>query len=267
MKRFFLLLSVVLLPVLALAQEWKTVNDEGTALGARVSLGVDKKLAKGLHLSVAGELRTQDNFAGIGRWQADVGISYKIGPYVKVGAGYMFIDKLNASSEWIPRHRFYGDVTGALRLGDWRLSLKERLQLTHRNAEGLNVYQTNPNSLALKSRLKAEYRGFSAVSPYVSVEARTVFNDPACTANWNPTTQSFSDYVFTGYTDTYFNRFRGMVGMEWKLSRQHAVDFGVLGDYYYDKEVDTNGAGTKLKSITYDRGIRLHASLGYTFSF
>ena len=262
-----MLCLLALLPAVASGQTSYSIPVGGlsTDFGARLSAGVDKKLAKGLHLGVDGEVRFADNFSSLGRWQAGVGLTYKVNPYLKVGGGYIFIDKLNSSGEWTPRHRAYLDVRGSLRSGDWRFSLKERLQLTCRNADGMNVYQSNPNALALKSRLKAEYKGFGSVSPYAYAEARIALNDPACSAVWNGT--SFSDYSFNGYTDTYLNRIRGAVGLSWKLSKQHALDFSVLGDYCYDKEVDTNASGTKLKSISYERAFNTHICVGYTFSF
>lgn len=263
MKRILTLLLLAASFIPARAQIG--INDLETYLGGRFSVTVDKKMAKGLHLSLDGEIRMFDNFSSLGRWQADLGLSYKVNPYLKLGGGYMFIDKLNSSGEWSPRHRFYFDVTGGIRTGDWRFSLKERLQLTHRYAASMNVYQNTPNALSLKSRLKAEYKGFQSVSPYAFIEARLALNDPACSVKWDGT--SFSDYSFTGYTDTYWNRVRGALGLEWKLSRQHALDFSVFCDYCYDKNIDTNAEGTKLKSLSYDRTFNTNFCIGYKFSF
>ncbi|MBQ3743439.1 MAG: DUF2490 domain-containing protein [Bacteroidales bacterium] len=267
MKKIWIVCLSAVLPLLAWGQESYTipVNELTTDLGGRFSVTADKKLAKGLHLSVDGEVRLSDNFTSVGRWQAGASLTYKVNPYLKLGGGYLFIDKLKSSGTWSPRHRFYFDARVGLRAGDWNFSLKERLQLTHRNADDLNTFQTNPNALALKSRIKAEYKGFRSVSPYAYVEARTVLNDPACTAKWNGT--AFSDYSFIGYTDAYFNRLRTALGLEWKLSKQHALDFSLLGDYCYDKNIDTNAEGTKLKSLSYDRAFNTSICIGYKFSF
>lgn len=263
MKRilFIVLFFAAALPVRAQI----TVDELETDLGGRFSATVDKKLAKGLHLSVDGELRLDDRFTAVDRWQAGIGLTYKVNPYLKLGAGYLFIDKLKSSGEWSPRHRGYLDVTGGLHPGNWHITLKERLQLTHRNPESMNVYQNTPNALALKSRLKAEYKGFRAVSPYAFVEARIALNDPACSVKWNGT--EFSDYSFTGYTDTYFNRLRTALGLEWKLNKHHALDFALFGDYCYDKVIDTNSAGTKLKSLSYSQAFNTNICVGYKFSF
>lgn len=256
-------LVMLLLPALAFAQG--TVNELEKDFGARVGVSVDKKIVKGLHVAADGEFRLSDKFSNLGRYQFGLGISYKISPVFKVGAGYQFIQKKNSSAEWKSRHRVYADASATLRAGYWRFSLKERLQLTHRSVN--NVYQSNPNSLALKSRIKVSYKGFPSVTPYGYVEMRNVFNDPSCSATWSTTSQAYTNYTFKGYTDAYVNRVRGSLGAEWKLSKHHALDFYLLADYCYDKNVDTNSGGTKLKSLTYDQSFNMALCIGYQFSF
>ena len=119
----------------------------------------------------------------------------------------------------------------------------------------------------LKSRFKVSYKGFASVTPYGYVEVRNVFNDPRCSATWSTASQAYTDYSFKGYSDAYVNRIRGSLGLEWKLSKQHALDFYVLGDYCYDKNIDTNSSGTKLKSLTYDQAFNMALCIGYQFSF
>ena len=251
----------VLAPALASAQG--TVVDEGTETGGRVSVELDKKLAKGLHLTLDAEARMYDNFTDFGRYQAGLGMTYKINQWLKVGGGYTFIQDKNSSDEWNPRHRLYGDVTFRLKTGYWTFSLKERLQYTRR--DGVNVYQNNPNALALKNRLKAQYNGYGDFVPYAYAELRLALNDPTCVATWNGS--SYSDYVFGGYNDIYLNRVRGALGAEYKLNTHHAIDLYLLGDYTYDKEIDTNKEGTKLKSLTYEKGFKVNLGFGYKFSF
>lgn len=77
------------------------------------------------------ELRTKDSFNEIWRYQATIGGDYKINSFLKAGLGYVYIDVKNSSDQWNPRHRLYLDLTGTLKSGDWRFSLKEKLQLTH----------------------------------------------------------------------------------------------------------------------------------------
>ena len=241
-----------------------TDNDLENDLGARFSVSADKKIVKGFHWTVEGEARQDDNLGNFGRWQAGTGLTYKISPWLKLGAGYIFIQKKNSESVWNPRHRVYGDAMFTLRSGAWRFSLKERLQLTHRDVN--NPYQDNPNLLGLKSRFKIAYKG-PVLTPYGYVELRNVFNDPACAAVWSTASQTYSDYSFIGYKDAYFNRVRGSLGLEWNLGDRSALDFFLLADYCRDKDIDTNAKGTKLKSLTYDRKLNCGIGIGYTFSF
>ena len=261
-KILILGIALALSPLAALAQG--TVSDLERDIGARISIEVDKKISKGFHAGIEAEARISDNFGNFGRYQAGAGLTYKVNPWLKVGGGYLFIEKRNTSYEWKQRHRIYGDVMGTVRSGDWQFSLKERLQLTHREVG--NEFQNNPNSLTLKSRLKVSYKGISkALTPYIYAEARNVFNDPACKATWSGS--EYSDYEFLGYSDAYFNRARGCIGLEWKMDKHNSLDFFLLGDYCYDKEIDTNAEGTKLKSLTYDQALNFNLGIGYKFSF
>ena len=263
MRRALLIAAILLLPLMAKAQG--TVNDLETDFGARFSASVDKKLMKGLHLVADTELRFVDNFSSLGRWEAGLGVSYKFNKYFKVGGGYTFIEKQNSAGEWKDRHRFYVDGTATLRAGDWRFSLKEKLQLTHR--EYNNTYEHNPYLLALKSRVKVSYKGFGEWTPYGAVELRNVFNDPTCSATYNTATGKYSNYKFTGYNDAYFNRVRGTLGAEWELSKQHALDLFLLGEYCYDKNLDVEKDGPTLRSLTYDQNFNAAICIGYVFSF
>ena len=240
-----------------------TDNDMETDAGGRLSVELDRKIKKGVHVMADAQLRMSDKFNKLGRYQAGLGMSYKINDWLKAQAGYVLIEVMNSSGEWNPRHRVYLDLTGTLKSGQWRFSLKEKLQLTHRS--GVNAYQTTPNALSLKSRIKAEYSGSGSVSPYVYAEFRTALNDPSCSANWNGT--SYSDYSFTGYNDIYLNRVRGALGLEWKLDKKNSLDFVAMLDYCHDKNIDTNSKGTKLKSLTYDRTIMPQVGVSYKFSF
>lgn len=265
MKKRMTLACILLAAIPALANAQGTANDMETDFGSRFSATLDKKISKGFHWFAEGEIRTSDNFTDLGRYQAGTGLTYKISPNFKIGAGYLFINKKNSSDIWKPRHRFYGDASVGFNSGNWRFSVKERLQYTHREVG--NPYQSNPNSLTLKSRLKVSYKASSALTPYGYIEFRNVLNDPACSATWNTANQSYSDYSFEGYNDAYLNRVRGSLGVDWKLDKRNSIDFYLLGDYCYDKNIDTNAEGTKLKSLTYDRTFKGWLGIGYKFSF
>ena len=87
--------------------------------------------------------------------------------------------------------------------------------------------------------------GFRNVTPYAFAELRINLNDPACKAQWNGT--EYTSYEFGGYSDVNLTRIRGALGAEWKLTRQHSLDFTLMLDYIRSKEIDTNKSGTKIQ--------------------
>lgn len=267
MKRLISLVSCLLTAMLPLSVSAQiTTNSLKTELGTRLELTLDKHLAGGLHLELEGEARTAGNFTDVGRYNAKLGLSYSLNQNFKFGLGYIMIEKKNSLGEWDMRHRLYADAEGVLYAGDWGFSLRERLQLTHRDVNVIKKQDT-PNSLTLKSRLKAAYKGFSQWEPYAYAEFRHVFNDPACSATWNSVSQSFEDYVFLGYSHTYLNRIRGCVGAEWALDSHNSLDFYLLTDYRKEKETDTTDNGTRLKALYWDQILYGAICVGYKFSF
>ena len=264
MKRLVLLAAFAALSLLPAAAQG-TLSDLDTDFRTRTSVGLDWKLAKGLHLEADYELRSENLLSRVDRHQAGIGLSYKLTPWLKAGVSYNFIYH-HKSSSWTPRHRLNADLTFSFKSGDWRFSLKEQLRLTHKT-ESLNYCQEVRNPLMLKSRAKVQYKGFRSIEPYLFLEARNIFNDPSFSATWSTTSKAYANYQFTGYNSVYFNRFRGAIGMEWKLSKNHAIDFCAMADYCYDKNLDVDKTYTYLKSYTWDQTLNGILSIGYKFSF
>ncbi len=264
MKKTVLTLAVLAISALASAQG--TVNDMEYDFQTRTSIGLDWKIVKGLHIEGEYELRTKDNLSAIGRHIGRIGVTYKFLPGLKAGLSYSYIYNYRSSKGWNPRHRISAQLGYTYKAGDWNISLRETFRWTHKT-ESINTYQENADPLTLKSRLKVEYKGWKPVSPYAFVEVRNVFNDPNVNATWSTTSNAYGDYSFGGYGDTYFNRVRGGLGVEWKLSKRHALDLYSMVDYCYDKNVDVTKDGTTLKSLTWDQKLNTIVGVGYVYSF
>ncbi|MBR5082957.1 MAG: DUF2490 domain-containing protein [Bacteroidales bacterium] len=266
--------AALLLPMALKAQTDVALDPE---LGGRVSLSVDKKITKGLHITLEEEVRFDNNFGSFDRLQTTLALNYKVHPNIKLGLGYALINGYGTKSESFknPRHRFLADATGTLHLGNWNLSLKERFQVTRRTGD-FNVYQNPQNALTLKSRLKAQYKGFGKVQPYTYFEVRNYLNAPVIEAAYDGSVyvslDDFSEegeagWFLTGFNGGYVNRLRGALGAEVKLDKRNTLDFYLLGNYVMDKEVDANAEGTKLKSYTKETGFRGWIGAGYEFAF
>ena len=265
MKRFLLPLLALLLPLGAAAQV--TTEDLSTDFRGRLSLGVDKKIVKGLHAEAEFESRFKDNFSRPSRLSGTLGLTYKVNPYLKLGLSYTFMESYkNKQEAWFPRHRLTLDVTGGYRAGAWRFSLRERLQVTHLT-EPHNLYQEPTNPLYLKSRLKVSYKGFRRVEPYAYLDARLLLNAASVSATWSQSTQAFFYFDFLGYQDVYFNRLRGALGAQWDITKRHALDFYVLLDYCYDRDIDVTADLLSLKSITNRPAFHTTLGVGYQYKF
>ncbi len=250
--------------VLFLAEGQGHTQDVG--FNTRTSAAVDWKVAKGLHVNGEYELRSRNSLDGVERHQVSLGVDYKLFKNLKVGADYIFIGHLNSSDVFKPRHRLSLNASAHYDVCDFRFSLSEKLQLTHK-AYDVNRYQEVPNQLQLKSRLAVKYRALGDIEPYAYFELRNIFNAPRCSATWSETSASYTDYQFLGYDDVYVNRLRGAVGLEWSLSKRHSIDFTALYNWTHDLEIDTNKEGTKLKSLAWETERAVSLCVAYKFSF
>jgi hypothetical protein len=270
----FILIFGLFFPIWAFPQTDTNLDPE---FGGRISVSVDKRIVRGLHVELEEEVRFDNNFGSLDRLQTTLGVSYKVHPNIKLGVGYAMINGYGANSNSFKnmRHRFIADVTGTLHLGRWNLALKERFQATRRTGD-YNVYQNPQTALTLKSRLSVRYKSMGRVEPYANFEVRNYLNAPVIEAAFDGTTY----YTLDGYSETgeagwflkgfnggYVNRLRGALGMDVRLTRRSTLNFYVLADYLMEKVVDANAEGTKLKSYTYEKGFRGWVGVGYEFAF
>lgn len=261
-----LLISLVLLLPLAAAAQTSTQS------GARASVGIDWKIRKGLHLMVEEEVRTENTFKNLGRFQTTIGLDYKPIKWVKLGVGYILINPYDAENRAFknPRHRFYFDAGAHYDVGGFSFSLKERLQLTHRTGS-FNVYQNTPNALALKTRLGVEYKKWTYFEPGLFFEMRTALNGPWGSTSGTIKTKSdgttYYDYTPGGYTHAYNDRYRLIFRTDIKFNKHHVLRPYALVDFCSPYEIDTNAEGTRLFSAAYNNYLCVSIGLGYTFKF
>ena len=275
MKKTIIIATLALLfPFMGLAQTDVALDPE---VGGRLSLSIDKKITRGLHISLEEEIRADNNFGHFDRFQTTIGLSYKVHPNIKLGIAYALINCHDADERAFkdPRHRLMADVTGTLSLGLWSLSLKERFQVTRRTGD-YNIYQNPQHAFTLKSRITAKYKGFGNIQPYTYFEVRNYLNAPVIEAAFDGTNYYTLDdhymigepgWFLKGFKGGYVNRLRGALGVDIRLDKRSTLNFYLLGDYSIDKEVDANAEGTKLKSYTKETGFTGWLGAGYEFAF
>ena len=220
------------------------------------SLGAEKKITKAFSAEAAFDFRSGDNLEQATRWSGSLGLNYKVLPFLKVGAGYVYIHdysgeetKVNLTpkgkvngfnvdhGDWLDKHRVYFDLTGSMKLGRLKLSLRERYQFTHTGAYdvnrsrfrdevqdgytgdsyewmGQNFYdctvgpdhKSSKDKHYLRTRVKAEYNiHHSPFNPFVSYELSNDLSD-----------------------GLDLDKTRLVVGTEWKITKQHVVSLGYL---------------------------------------
>lgn len=256
-------------------------DDDSDAFGTRVSAEGEYSIINGLDLSVSQELRFFGGARFFDRSYSQVGLSYRFCDYFKAGVSYTAIavnkdkDVLTESGEesvnWAEwRHRVSADLTASVKAGQWKFSLRERFQGTYRMSD-LNNYQQPQMGWVLRSRLKVAYEFRSVpLEPYAYFEPRLALNG----AKWSEEGigENYEDAEFLGHKDVYVSRYRGAAGLEWQLDKRSSIDFYVLYDSLYDKEIDARKEGSKkgvqLKApITGVSSDRVSVGIGYKYSF
>ena len=273
MRKILALMAAVVLALPLAAQDDVDLDNE---FGGRVSVELDKKLCKGLHVSLEEEVRFDNNFGAFDRFHTTLGLSYKVYPNVKVGVGYALINPYSSTNAAFKnaRHRVMVDASANYKVGAWTFSLKERVQLTYRTGD-MNEYQNPRAAFSLKSRLKAQYRVSASLTPYAYVELRNTLNAPVIAAyrDENGTYVTEDGYetgnagwFISGWNGVYVNRLRGSVGVNYKFDKHNTLNLYILVDRVMDKVVDANAEGTKLKSYTRETGFIGQVGVAYTYS-
>lgn len=244
--------------------------------GGRLSIEVDKKIKKGLHVSLEEEVRMAENFGSLGRLQTTASVSYKVLPYLKVGLGYALINPYSSTNAAFKsaRHRVMLDAAGTYRYGDWTFQLKERVQMTYRTGD-MNEYQRPRAAWTVKSRLQAKYRLTGRWTPYAYIELRNTLNAPVIEAYLDDgkyvTVDGYESaeagWFISGWNGMYVNRVRGSLGADYRWDKHNTISFYVLADRVSDKVVDANAEGTKLKSYTRETGFIGQVGVAYSYSF
>lgn len=254
----------------AAATAQDAADDEGLPFGTRYSVGLDKKIIKGLHVELEEEARLVDGVSTLDKLYTTAAVSYKVCPYLKVGAGYSAISARRMNEDvmtWDWRHRGFADITGMIKEGGWKFSLRERFQATYRTRE-VSVWEKPQTALALKSRFKASYMfKRSGLEPYASIEHRLMLNG----AKWDELSTdeaNFRKSEYIGLKDVYTNRLRSQFGLKWEISKKNAVEIYGLYDNITSKNIDSKKSKPQLKlPVTTEHSNFAAIGIGYTFSF
>jgi len=208
-KRIFtVIIAFCCLQVLQAQDDW----------GGQVSVEISKKIIRKVTLSFEEEFRLHKNFGRADRFSHSLDLSYKPYKFLKGGISYNLLNYYDLQDGWDYRHRYNVYVTGDKSFGRFNVSLRERLQGTHRPQQ---ISDHNPKWY-LRSRLEVEYDIKDChFEPFASAEMYYSLNDP------DPTNKSI-------------NRWRFIAGTKYNINKDNTLQLYYRYTNYADGD-DDNG--------------------------
>ena len=219
-------LAAVMLCVTAQAQDQVSlVETSESDVQLRLGAGLEVPIGRKWEFTWNEQARLHNNLANFDKIISSVGFGYKPWKFLKLEAQYGFVNERTSKTDndtgfktidWQIRHRLNFDVTGSVRWGRVKLSLRERLRVQFR-AESVNKYEHSNPEITLRSRLKGavDLRN-SHWEPYAFAEVYTTLNAPAPVVNYLNSPLKYYNYI---------NRVRVGLGTEVKLSNSSKLDF------------------------------------------
>ncbi len=230
-------------------------NEDDHALWT--SFEATKKIDNKFKIGTELEFRTHDYLKEVDRFSAGINLQYKVNDWLKATAGHIFIFGHNGSekkthfdengsedgfnyehSYWEKRNRVYIALTGEMKIGRVKLSLRERLQYTRTHAEIIDED---------KHRFKTESEWDDAamdfvdkttwLAPETEKETKKHKNNTVLrsrlTAKWDIKNCKASPFISTElYTriDKWrgFDKLRSRIGASYKIDKDNAIDIYYL---------------------------------------
>ena len=242
-------------------------DDYGVWLGASVQKNITKQFLVDAGLGMRAENKLND----LTRYDFDAGLGYKITPWLGIGGGYSFIRDYNLEevtpktrgvnveeAYWRNKHRATFDVTGSwdVRLANkscFEFSVRERYQYTHfvptqttktkyrapLSDEQLGGWAGDvyPYDGVLYSSKSQELDGKrSKHKHYLRSRFQVAYNIRHC--SWTP----YASYEFSNdfCNSLHLDKQRLTAGVEWKVTKQHKIDFAYVYNHGADDDSDGN---------------------------
>lgn len=170
--------------------------------GGWVSAGVEKKITRRVSASLSSELRFNENFAELGKWNTDLGAEYKVLKDIKVGLFCRMIADRRLDNSYNFKHRFFGDASIKHKFGKITASYRFRYQAQFKDyAEGDDW---NSSSKYMRNKVSLKYDMKHRLTP-------TVYGE-----------------LWTDLKERMIDNFRIYGGLAYEINKRHSVEGGYL---------------------------------------
>ena len=242
------LVAALTLGNFAQAQNIPLTETSESDVQARFRAGLEIPIGQKWEFNWSEQLRLHNNLSDFDKVVSSVGFGYKPWKFLKLDAQYGFVNERTSktdnntgikTTDWQIRHRMNFDVTGSVRWGRVKLSLRERVRVQFRG-DSVNKYEHPNPELSLRSRLKGAVKLNNARwEPYAFVELYTTLNAPAAVNNYLKEPIRY---------DNYINRVRVGLGTEMKVSNSSKLDFYYMLNFNRSYDARYKGKSGELKS-------------------
>lgn len=240
---FFIGLTLLFLVNIFIVQGVSAENDD---FGLWTGVDFEKKITKDLSARIGGEFRTKDNVNSVDRYTVDMGISYKLLPFIKAYFDYKYIYKKLSSeitkkdnyvpSYWSPRHRLSFSLKGDYEWNRLEFSLRERYQYTYEEALSVEKYDGSTGERKNNEEINSEQESV----------LRSRFK-----VDWNIKKCNFTPYAsyefFNGLDDWGLDKTRLKVGTKYKIDKHSSLNFY----YAYQKWIDDDDIKGSILGVSY----------------
>ncbi len=254
--------------------------DKGDDVQGRFRAAIEIPIFKNFSAEVSEQVRLKDTFGQVDKFVTSVGVGYKPWSFLKFGVDYSFVNERKIDVEeveddlgnifeketkgWLNQHRFNVDVTGSVRVGDVKISLRERVRFNFRTDDVIKYEHADP-FISLRSRLKFAYDiRNSRWEPYVYGELYNTLNALRPVQNYkNVGNASWKDSG--SKYDNYINRIRVAAGTEFKINNYNRIDFYYMCHFNTSYEARYKNNKGDLKDWRKEQGIAHVIGIDYKF--
>ncbi|MBP1645916.1 MAG: hypothetical protein H6Q16_1491 [Bacteroidetes bacterium] len=229
MKKIITLISLILNITLLYAQSEPTISKP---YGSSLSFELTKKLKNNLSISFEQELRTRNNFKEFDRTTTFLSFDYSPEKYFKIGcfAGLILNNefyskhtesgRINIDTNYLqPRYRGGFYATGLYKIGNFKLSLRERIQFTKWD----KFKRIRPEKIifdTLEARQKFELRSKLELSYKIPKTKIEIYSNAELFLYLNRK----RNLETLEYEDPFVNEIRYIIGLNYNFNKHHELN-------------------------------------------